>query len=283
MAFSSFNSFNSAESLGMSGEFNPEDLLDEMDDDDYHTHHSEKIPQQSAAQLDLDRIMARNKELESQMQADRVTSARQLGEMSAKMDFLLRQGQQVGQQPQEIQNSTQADEFASFWKAGAGSGQQTQPENNTTAPSPVNINQAVDQRLQQISNAQQMALKEENDLAERFKAEQPHLLYLGKEAFHEWKKLAALRPDLPQATRYSLMVKEVERHHANRGGGNSGRGTSMPPTHQGSDNIHPEIQNSIAQNPRSERERLHRKALDTARRVKEFRADQTRRTSLAPT
>lgn len=275
--------FNSFMSSGFGGELRPQDLFDDidLDDDEYNVPPQDRArqPEPNPAQLELERIRKRNEELERQMQDTRVEAARQYGEVKAALEMMQRQGNS------EIKSPEQANEFVNFW--GQGAGQQQSQQQQQAPVQQVDVQQTVQNVLNNIAAQTAQAQAEERALAERFKNEHPTLLAIpgaGNEAYHEWERLKALRGDLPASKRYELMVQEVKRRFSNVAAGRQA-GTDMKPTYiptsQMVENVHPEVQHQINLNPRSEKERLIAKSKDTARRVANFRKDQTHRTSIS--
>lgn len=277
--------FNTFLQLGQADRFEPRDLLEDDDFEDFTSLEDDglRVPPQDRDQpaqpdpskLELERIQARNRELEAERQRERVENARQLGAMDQRLKQLEHQRQS------NIQDPKQADEFVeNFWAKRDSTPQQATSPKQAPTQGQYNIEQVVDQRVDQrlgsLAQKQAEAQKQENDLAERFKREHANLIQAGAgpEAYREWERLKALRGDLPAEQRYNLMVHEMQTRYAN-----APKGFSAPNS-ESKTVASQEMQDMFSTDPRSERQRQVRKAKDTARRVKSFRDEQLKRTSI---
>lgn len=260
-------------------------FMGDMGDYDFSSEDLVDPPAPDPQKARLDALQKQNEENSRIARQSQLEAARQLGELNAKVDMMLRQPKA------EIKNSTDADNFvANFW---AGNSQDQSQQQNTQQQKPVG--DVVRQTLSDMAGEQARLKAEENTLAARFQSENPDLVRTQKqkqEAHYEWKRLEALRPDLPQTQRYEIMVGEMRRRFASAPAASSnsnadygdvnmdGTPTYIPTEHM-TENLHPEVAQEIGRRPLSAKQRIHNKAKDTFKRVDSFKKDRSSRTSVS--
>lgn len=272
--------FNSFLELGQADRFEPEDLLG--DDEDFSLDQDPEYgippqdrapkPQQDHSKAELLRIQQQNEERERQFQQERLENARRLGMLESQIQFLRESRESNIKDPQ------QANDFVENFWAKPQEGQQKQPakaHDPTTQIPAQAVEQLVDRRLGTLAQHRAAQQAEEDRLAARFKREHADIIAAGggPDAYREWERLKALRGDLPADQRYQLMVEEMKhRVRTNKFSAPSSENPTVPSK---------EMEDMFSNDPRSERRRQKKKAIDTARRVKHFRDDQLHRTSIA--
>lgn len=238
--------------------------------EDYDDIPQEQTQDPKIAQLE--KIQEDNRRLQAEIQKSREESARMLGAVDAKFDFLAKNIRAV--QPGQAQAQTQAlgeQTIEDMWRQGVDTGEQpAQTPPQQQAP-PVDPRHIVRDEISRVTQEYAQNQQEEARLAHKFKEEYGSVLNRAgtSEVLHEWNRLKALRPDIPNEKRYELLAAEMVRRH-----GSTPVGSSLP---SGSANVHPEIQDEIQRQAMSEAERVRRKDIDTAKNVRKRQKEQNYR------
>lgn len=225
---------------------------------------------QAEWEVEKARLYQERAAMQSRYEQERMESARRLGMLEGKVSALSQ-----GQQPpaQAAQGQPKQSSYEEYWTRVNG-GETPDTPGVPPAPPEQPTKKIIRDTLGEIGQEYRAAQEEEQKWGLKFVKAYPQIAQNHKtEIYEEWERLKEINPHMPIEQRYRHLERYAMKHF-NQSPKNVRvpSGGRQPSTSNRGDIVD-------AQRAMSDGERMRRKNLETAKYVKERRADQYRRTS----